>query len=144
MNSILCVRVRKFQLRCRVALLLYVRNIVSTTDSHPPPPPTPHTQLVVSPVRKLARSSLDIHRKNFTDEDMDKMLKEMALYQVEDSSQQPRTSTPPPENVMPLSEIVGSLQRGFTMPDEDLTGQCSSSCLMVSYNSWSFVSCTVF
>ena len=85
-----------------------------------------YLQFAVSPERKLARSSLDIHSNEpVTDEDLDSILKELAAVkeiEVADSTQ-PRTSTPPPEDVVPLSEIVGTLQRGFHMGDEDLTGE---------------------
>ena len=80
----------------------------------------------MSPERKLARSSLDIHSNEpVTDEDLDSILKELAAVkeiEVADSTQ-PRTSTPPPEDVVTLSEIVGTLQRGFHMGEEDLTGE---------------------
>ncbi len=95
----------------------------------------------MSPVRKHARSSLDIHNKkeSVTDKDLDEMLKELSLlreFEIEDSSQ-PRVSTPPPteEDVVPLSEIVGTLQRGFILPDEDFMGTVTNVCsYLVDHN----------
>ena len=89
-------------------------------------------QFAVSPTKKLARSSFDLNDTDpVTTEDLDKMLKGLAEFGNADygdvavETKYPRASTPPTlQDSIPLSEIVGSLQRGFTMADEDLAGAC--------------------
>lgn len=96
-------------------------------------------QFAVSPAKKLARSSFELHDTDpVTTEDLDKMLKGLAEFRdadygdVASETKYPRSSTPPtPQESIPLSEIVGSLQRGFTMADEDLTGKYVRVCMCV-------------